>query len=57
MHLRDRGGRERGAIEAREHVVDIGSELGPQHLLDLQPRDLRGVILQSAELVDELGRQ
>jgi len=35
------------AIVAREHAVDIGSELGPQHLLDLQPRDLRGVVLHA----------
>ncbi len=57
VHLRDRRGRQRGAIEALKHVIDLGTQAGAQHRFDLRPRNLWGVVLQSAQLVDELGRQ
>lgn len=57
MYLSDRCGGERGAVKALKHVVYLSAKPGPQHLLDLWPRNLRCVVLQAAELVNELGRQ
>src|SRR5450755_2906337 len=57
VHLSDRCGGERGAVKALKHVVYLRAKPGPQHLLDLWPRNLRCVVLQAAELVNELGRQ
>ena len=57
MHLRDRSGRERIAVEAGEDVIDLGTQLRAKHLLDLQPRDLGDILLQTGQLFGELGRQ
>src|SRR5450755_3936610 len=57
VHLSDRCGGERGAVKALKHVVYLSAKPGPQHLLDLWPRNLRCVVLQAAELVNKLGRQ
>ena len=57
VDLRDRGGRERRAVKSCEYLVDLRAELGAQQLLDLRPRDLRGVVLQAAQFVGELAGQ
>lgn len=54
VHLRDRCGRERRPVKACEHLVDLGAQLEAQYLLDLWPIDLWSVVLQAAQLLDEL---
>ena len=57
VHLGDRGGGQRLRLDRGEDLVDRPAELGGEHRLHLRPRRRRGLVLQPAQLVDELGRQ
>ena len=50
---------EAAAIGSRSKVANtsLGAQLGPQDVGDLRPGHLRGVVLQMAQLGDELGRE
>ena len=54
MDLRDRRGRDRGAIEGGEELVDVRAELCPDDLVDGGPADGRGIVLEPAQFGDEL---
>src|ERR1019366_7717031 len=54
MNLSDRRGRDRGALEAREQLIHPRAELGADHLVGLRPRDWGNIVLQPAQLGDEL---
>ena len=54
MDLGDRGGRQRGPLEAGEQLVHPGAELSPDYLVDRGPGHGGHVVLQRAQFGDEL---
>jgi hypothetical protein len=56
VDLRDRGRCDRLLVKAREHLIQVGAQLGAEHAGDLRPGHLGGIILQMTQLADELGR-
>ena len=57
VDLGDGRGGDRLPVEAGELLVHLRSQLGPQHLLDRGPGNSGRVVLQAAQLADELGRE
>ena len=57
MHLGDGRRGKRLTIEAGEQLAHLSAQLGPQHLLDPGPGDFGRVVLQAAQLADELRRE
>jgi hypothetical protein len=55
VHLGDRRRGQRLPVEADEQLTHLGAQLGSQHLLDRGPGDFGRVVLQPAQLADELG--
>jgi hypothetical protein len=55
VHLGDRGGGQRLPVEVGEHLVDRPAQVGRQHLLDLLPGGRGDVVLESLQLLDDLG--
>ena len=56
VHLSDRGGRDRRLVEREERALDREPELGVDHLLDRRERNRRDVVLELAELRDDVER-
>ena len=56
MHLADRGGRLRREVELEERAIHPQVELGLDRVANLLERDRRGVVLEPAELGDDVGR-
>ena len=54
MNLGDGRGRDRGALEGGEQLVRVCAELGADHLADGGPWDRGHIVLQPAQLGDEL---
>ena len=57
MHLADRGGRERLAVELEEESLDREAEVFEDDALDLLVRERAHVVLEAAELADDVRRQ
>ena len=57
VDLGDGRGGDRLPVEAGEQLVHLRSQFGPQHLLDRGPGNSDSVVLQAAQLADELGRE
>jgi hypothetical protein len=54
VHLGDGGGGQRARVEFGEDAVGWGAELPAEQLLHLRPRGRGDLMVESAELVDEL---
>ena len=57
VHLGDGGRGYRLAVEGGEHVVHPAAQFVPEHARHLRPGHSGGIILETAQLGDELGRQ
>ena len=57
MHLSDRGGGDRRLVELREELGDREAEILLDHLLDICDRKRPDVVLQAAQLRDDVGRK
>ena len=56
VHLADRGRGDRALVEAEERLLDREPELGADHGLDLVERNGRDVVLELAQLGDDVRR-
>jgi len=56
VDLGDRRGCERGPVKTCKHVLHVRAQVEVKHRLDLGPRNLGRIVLQAAQLLDELGR-
>ena len=57
MHLSDRGGGHRAPVELEEEALDREPEVLLDHALDLFERERADVVLEPAELRDDVRRQ
>ena len=56
VHLADRGGGDRLLVEAEERLLEREPEVGLDHVADLRERERADIVLEAAELEDDVRR-